>query len=246
MQPHQITQYLRDQRYQVLSDAEAWMSLVHAFEFVGKCLSKDGERTKPGLKSYENALLEPVKELCDKTNDPKAYIEAAVEFDRIIELRNDAVHNGSAARNLAQTCVSFSVKLEGAFMSKASKIRGVMVPTPVHLSHEDRVVMARRLMLSNSFSALPIECPNGYWRILTDSQVAKYRSFHRTNLGDAMFKTIGIAYSKDEELGGQLSPATILNADDDLSRLWEVIDSGLVLVTDANRLVGVVSAFDLL
>ena len=242
MNDHKLANLIRDARYQVLSDSEAWSAMVQALEFVGRALADEELKNKNGLSWFKDPILDKISEYCNRVGDDRSIREAKVEFERIVELRNDAVHNGAQARNLAHTCLVFGCKLEEAIMGESKTISGVMVSNPVVVSEDDPVALARRLMVVNSFTSIPVLMKSGKWKVLSDSSIARFKSDNVKNRGQQMFKSISEAFYNDKEF----SEANTIESSAPLDQIWELIGSGIVLVLEDGRLVGVVTAFDLL
>ncbi len=87
--------------------------------------------------------------------------------------RNDAVHVGAFARTLTQHAVEAALMLEDALMSEATCVRDFMV-SPVVRAYEWMTIGAvRQLLLSNSFSWLPVS-PGSEWKWVSDQAIAQF------------------------------------------------------------------------
>jgi hypothetical protein len=163
---------LREARYGALADAEGFQQMCFAIEALGKRLTPNAQGLsdcQPRLKllAKQAGLLgdEDVIESCGKRFDA-LYIA-------LREARNDVAHTGAYARHVAADAVVLCLVLEEALMSKRLTVGDFMVSKPVCLEPWQTVGHARQLMLSNSFSYLPIWHENSWW-LLSDMAVASY------------------------------------------------------------------------
>ena len=128
-------------------------------------------------------------------------------------------------------------------------VRDFMVKSPITVEHWQPVAQARQLMLTHSFSFLPIKLEEK-WRLVSELALAKYlhqkanrRGLLATSLADAAESASGT--------GLELVDAVIVNLDtsvadllkssiaQDRANLWLITDDG-------HRLVGVLSPFELM
>ena len=130
-----------------------------------------------------------------------------------------------------------------------------MVPDPVCAHLWEPLSLVRQKMLVNAFSLLPIltnkdaECP---WSLLSDRALARYlRETDGRRLSNAerrrrLAKEVSVAL---EEGQLQLEPARCLDAETPVHRAALDIGEDPILVVasqDPSRLLGIVTAFDLL
>jgi hypothetical protein len=101
-------------------------------------------------------------------------------------------------------------------------------------------------MVINSFTNIPVKMTSGKWKLISDSKIAMYRSMAGRNRGEAMFCSIGDAFPCAGGDTDQLPDAMSIEATAPLCEIWPLIGGGLIIVEEKGRLMGVVSAFDLL
>ncbi len=125
---------------------------------------------------------------------------------------------------------------------RRQEVKDFMVKSPVYLEEWQPVAHARQLMLTHSFSFLPVNI--GGWKLLSEDGIARYL-FGKDDWAKRLSKTI-----KDAAQELQLVEATVLKPGDEVARvlannagnqtrLWLVAD-------DQSRLCGVLSPFELM
>ena len=160
----ELLDQLRDARALIQRDAEAFQRAVITLEHLGQVI---GGRVKFGLQSYrENILLLLEDDLKEQRE------EAARLFDVVLEARNTAVHDGAWIRHLNTRLIDLFLLLENAIISQMRTLSDIMVRSPVVAEPWHLVAHARKLMLSNAFSTLPILI-DGEWHLLTDEAIAQ-------------------------------------------------------------------------
>ncbi|MGH9896513.1 MAG: CBS domain-containing protein, partial [bacterium] len=133
--------------------------------------------------------------------------------------------------------------MEDALMSSANKAREFMVRNPTCAERWEPLSSIRRTMLLNAYSFLPFRLANGDWKLLADADVV---AFTRGVAGDRKRRLL---LSLDEALAEHLkvTDAPICRMEDSIDRVatsmsnvpWLVVDEG-------DRLLGLITAFDLL
>lgn len=237
---------LRDSRALILRDAESFHEAAIAVEHVGQALTGEIQN---GLRKYESALCRLVIEARAARED-----EFKRLFQVIREARNMAVHEGAWARHLNGRLAELLSILEESIMNTLEIEKGtllvsdLMVRTPVSAESWQPVYFARRAMLANSFSNLPL-LHNGEWRFLSDVAVMRYlgsavdNKHRRTLLGCS----IGEAHASGTIA---LQGATCVDASTRVAEARQRINHLPLLITekfgDQDRLVGIITAFDLL
>ena len=125
-------------------------------------------------------------------------------------------------------------------------VKDFMVKYPITVDSWQPVAFARQLMLTHSFSFLPVQ-RGGRWMLISESAIAKY--LRRT---DAKWKELmGMDIERASQSGLFLIEAQMVNLDQDVSALLDGADDSnpvrLWLVQDDNgKLCGVLSPFELM
>jgi hypothetical protein len=235
---------LRESRYGALADAEGFQQMCIAIEALGKRLTPNAQGLsdcQPRLKllAKQSGLLgdEEVIESCGKRFDAL--------FSALREARNDVAHTGAYARHVAADAVVLCLVFEEALMSKRLTVGDFMVSKPVCVEPWQTVGYARQLMLSISFSYLPIWHMQSWW-LLSDMAVASY--LRPTWPSDEKKKLkIEAAYAEGLTLKevGPCKPndlVTKLLQDSPAAGLWLVTGDDYPV----GHLVGVLSPFELM
>ncbi len=172
-------------------------------------------------------------------------------FDRLYDLvtagRNDALHQGAFARNLAAHAVELALILEDALVHDSLRIEDFMVRGPVVAAPWQPLRVVRHTMLSNSFSFLPLQLGNGEWRVISDLAVARVLR-QSTNLPDRSARLAASIERAVGEFGLHLDMPTVVGPD---ALVPDVLEAGHrstpVLVTSpSGQLLGIATPFDLL
>lgn len=241
---------LREARYGALADAEGFQQMCFAFEALGARLRNDSG----ALEKYQRFLSQLVLQ-----STPVGYQDFDILYEAVKQARNDAMHTGAYARHAAESAVRLSLLIEEAILSrlvmKENRVRTTvahfMVRTPVVAETWHTVGHARRLMLLNSFTYLPIFW-EGRWHLLSDMDMAKlFQSLDQTGRNRAAATSIeGVLKSNTSLLKPRA--AAIVDADCEVKTLLNGDHPGLWLVVNAKEgeelkhLVGVLSPFELM
>ena len=164
----------REARLKVLENAENYQELLFVLERLGTHLAgRDVSLAcaKPCImKLVKHGALEGrpavsvTGELC-----------ASELYDLVRNARNDAMHEGAFARNLAVHLVQLSVILEDALVNGADgrKAKHYMMRAPITAEPWEPIAFVRQKMLVHSFSHLPVRI-DGCWKIVSDHGIAVY------------------------------------------------------------------------
>jgi CBS-domain-containing membrane protein len=168
-------------------------------------------------------------------------------FTALREARNDVAHTGAYARHVAADAVVLCLVLEEALMSKRLTVGDFMVSKPVCVEPWQTVGHARQLMLSNSFSHLPMwdEDKKSWW-LLSDTAVASYLrptwpSDEKKKLNIKAAHAEGLALKEVKPCKPNDLVAKLLK-DSATAGLWLVAGDGY----PDGHLAGVLSAFELM
>jgi CBS domain-containing protein len=246
---------LRSARYAALADAEGFHEVCYALETLGLRLYG----RKADLGSYKpklNKLSQESEVLAELT---QIYPSTFTAFDALFELvrtaRNDVMHTGVYARHATAAAIELCIGLEAAIMKHKAllrhQVKHYMVKSPVTVEPWQPVAHARQLMLTHSFSFLPVQII-GCWKLISETSMARYLQFGVSaggRLSDLLAQTI-----QDAGLNGlELSQAQIVRLDDEVRTLLQPSSDSphteprLWLVEDSlGNLCGVLSPFELM
>ena len=99
-----------------------------------------------------------------------------VLYTLVSQGRNDALHHGAAVRHLTQHAIELALLFEDALMNgdaPAVTLRDIMVRCPVTAEEWQPVGFVRQVMLTSSFSFLPIRWDER-WKVISDVQLAAF------------------------------------------------------------------------
>lgn len=201
-----------------------------------------------GLKDYEEAIVA----LANHSGDPTEGEEAARLFNVVRQARNKAVHDGAYARHLNSRLIDLLLILEEGIVMNLDRVEDLMVRAPVFAESWHLVSHVRKMMLSNSFSWIPIyqeTGASGKWVLLDDASLMKWiRSEPRKSAQKARLALrVGEAISKHKLA---VKGAHCCHGSSLISEIMSQMGEKPTLVTEEfdgrERLVGIVTAFDLL
>lgn len=236
---------LRAGRYAALADAEGFHAICFALEALG--LRLNGR--KAALGDYKTALSDLARSSVVLSQLSESHPERFSRFHTLFAFvksaRNDAMHTGVYARHATAAAIELCIGLEEALMKEQQiprqTVQDFMVKTPVTLEPWQPVAHARQLMLTHSFSFLPVFI--GTWKLLSETALARYMRSDKDWAG-LLSRTIEhaapnlnlidakVVHLKDEV-------AQLLAGGDQETRLWLVVDNH-------TRLCGVLSPFELI
>ncbi len=255
---------LRQARQAAQKDNDAFDKLLFVFERLGSFrlgLTKD-------LGQYRRCLLELANTSAlakiHAARQGPWHSEAEALYALVKEARNDALHQGASVRHLTEHAIELGLLFEDALMSGDSNeangntlvtVGDIMVRSPTQTYDWHPVSFARQIMLTNSFSFLPIQT-HGKWKLLSDIAVATYLrkgATCRKERVKRLGKTIGDAV-KDGDLNlGKVHAASV---NDSIASVLENLAKGPILVffdratagadEGTLALVGLLTAFDVL
>ena len=239
---------LRSARYSALADAEGFANICFALEDIGlRLLGK-----KRDLGSYEKSLGQLASDSVVLSQlslqFPKHFTNFQVLYSTVRRARNDAMHTGVYARHVTSAAIELCIGLEEAIMKQQDApkklVADFMVKLPISVEVWQPVAHARQLMLTHSFSFLPI-LRNG-WKLLSEVAMAKYLNSGQ-NFNELLAAPIESAIGN----GLTLVDAKVVAWDSDVSELLDLLDEHagptLWLVEDRqDKLAGVLSPFELM
>jgi hypothetical protein len=245
-----VALYFRDQfrsaRAAAHSDAEGYQEVLFALERLGTyCYGRVAALGSYAKIIGELACLSPLA-----VEIPRAWREAHVPFATLYELvreaRNDALHQGAFARHLTAHAVQLALVLEDALMTEALCASEFMVRDVAHAYAWQPVSFVRQQMLANSFSHLPIQLGDALaarWHLIPDIVLARFLRVSPEVRKLRLAMTIADALAT-----GELSfpVASCCSPDTSVDQLLPQFDGHPILVLDEQRLLGILTAFDLL
>jgi hypothetical protein len=181
---------LRTARAQAQKNAEDFADLLIAFERLGAYVAVDDDggaaRNLMGLGDYEGALCELAQHSSlggDSLEEGSRRWHSTFKrlFCLVKDARNSALHEGAKARHLTEHAIELSLVLEEAMRRMHEELEAVsdlMVRSPVIAEVWQPISFVRQVMLTNSFSFLPIFIDDA-WKLLSDHFVAHY--LHKAN-----------------------------------------------------------------
>lgn len=249
---------LREARLKVLANAEDYQELLFVLERLTTHLA--GEMDGLGNPEKKRRVMELVGHGVLQ-GKPAASNTGELCADELYELvrhaRNDAMHEGAFARNLAVHLVQFGIILEDALLNEADgrQAKHYMTREPVTAEPWETIAFVRQKMMVHSFSHLPVRI-NGCWKVVSDHGIAVY--LWRSD-GDASVKE-KLKQRLDCALKGRLEArcAVVVNPEDDVRRVVEAREDNIrrgdpILVEaeikgegEKTLLVGMLTPFDLL
>jgi hypothetical protein len=242
--------YHRDQlragRYAALADAEGFHSICYALEALG--LRLHGKKAVLGQYAAKLGELAQSSVVLSQLSafDPGRFSRFPALFELVRSARNDAMHTGVYARHATAAAIELCIGLEEALMKEQQlprqAVEDFMVKAPITLEPWQPVAHARQLMLTHSFSFLPVFM--GTWKLLSETGLARYMR------SGADWKDLLSASIEAASLHLQLLDAKVVGLKDEVAqllatdapseeRLWLVVD-------EHKRLCGVLSPFELM
>lgn len=175
---------------------------------------------------------------------PACHSPFGVLYSHVREARNAAMHEGAYARCLTTHLTQLALVLEDALMTPSKHVGDFMVRNPTCAAMWQPVSFIRQLMLSHSYSSLPVEALAGEprWQVVTDRDVASF--LHGApDWRDALGTIL-----QDAIQSGSLPLRTPLccTREMDAPTALQLADSMPLLVVEGGHLLGIVTAFDLL
>lgn len=241
---------LRSARLAVLADGEAFDEIIHVVERLGSYLSKErlGDKGEYGtLGKYKPELAElalgsALADGCGRGPTPFGLI-----YDLVTTARNDALHQGASARHLTKHTIELAIILEDALNNHVELVvADFMVRDPVCAQLWQPVGFIRQQMLANSYSYLPICRDDGSWGLLSDAAIATFLGAER----NGKVRTERLAQTIRQAVTLDVRPATFVRQEDPLAKALASLAGAPVLLvedlSDPKRLLGILTAFDLL
>jgi len=238
----------RQARIAAQNDAEAFDQVLFVIERLGSFRLAEVS----ALGDYEASLMDLAGEGALGTDisplQSAWHSDKRVLFRMVKDARNDALHQGAKARYLTQHTIELALLFEDALMNgnePVIKIGDLMVRSPMTAETWQPVSLARKTLLANSFSYLPIKIDDK-WKMLSDVQlVAFLRRGSPSN--DERKKRLATSLETAAAEGLILETAVTMRETTPVVTIGDTTAGYPILVIDGkDNLVGIVTAFDLL
>jgi predicted transcriptional regulator len=241
--------FLREGRELAQKDSENFDALVQAFERIG---AMEKGSVGNGLGAYEKELLAIAGRSPLADGRPAHFHTTAENLFSLVRLqRNDAIHQGVIARNLVRHSIEFALVLEHALtnMENIKTAADLMVRDVCFAQLDHPMSYIRQRMLVNSFSFLPVFMADGSVKMLSDVALAKWlRRMDWKTQTSVLIQTLRVVMEQPAT-ALEMAEASLLPCDARLPDLVKNLNSTPVLLhepTDCSKIVGLISAFDLL
>lgn len=245
---------LRAARYAALADSDGFREVCYAIEGLGLRL----HGRKADLGSYKNKIKQLARhsEVLTELTDifPNNFTAFDALYDLVRTARNDAMHTGVYARHATASAIELCIGLEAALMNGMEtprhQVKHYMVKSPIIVESWQPVARARQLMLTHSFSFLPVKTDT--WNLISETSMARYLQFGAAN-GRKIQDLLGSSIESALSAGLILRQAQTVGLDENINTLLQESSESsqneprLWLVEDASgRLCGVLSPFELM
>lgn len=245
---------LRAARYAAQADSEGFHQICYALEALGLRL----HGIKADLGTYKPKLKQLGRDSEILSELTKSFPSSFTAFDALFDLvrtaRNDAMHTGVYARHATGAAMELCIGLEAAIMKDKAllrhQVKHYMVKSPVSVEPWQPVAHARQLMLTHSFSFLPVKLDN--WTLVSETSMARYLQFGVKD-GRTVSKLLSATIKEAMSCGLTPLQAQIVGLEDEIHTLLqpspeaEKNEPRLWLVEDASgHLCGVLSPFELM
>ncbi|WP_186072256.1 hypothetical protein [Burkholderia gladioli] len=243
---------LRAARYAALADAEAFIEICFVVEAIGLRLYGMEEN----MGKYFDSIRDIANDSIVLVDMPAQFPALFSRFDALYRgvqaARNDATHTGVYARHVTAAAIELSIGLEEGMMREQeharTKVQDFMVRDAVTVKPWQPVAYARQLMLTHSFTYLPVNI-EGRWQLLPEVSMAKFLPRGGPPRRKALACSIEEAAKLDEERL-ILVDAQLVGPEDDVAELLRGVSTdgaSLWLVEDGHGgLAGVLSPFELM
>lgn len=167
---------LRAARYSALADSEGFSEICFAIEALGLRLNGAEAALGTYLKVIRPLIVDSVVLSSLTKSFPIFFTSFDALYETVRRARNDVMHSGVYARHATIAAIELCIGLEEALMKEQQlnreSVADYMVKSPVIIQAWQPIAHARQLMLTHSFSYLPVYF-NG-WRLLSEISMARY------------------------------------------------------------------------
>lgn len=244
---------LRAGRADALRDAEGSHEILYAIERLGVyCHGKVAT-----LHSYKGSIGKVAGASALAHDVPKEWKQCHICFDVLYDemtaARNEALHQGAYARVLTSHAIQVAIILEDALMNNAKTVAQFMVHNPVTAKVWQPVSFVRQQMLTNSYSYLPLQSKHEgslQWYLVSEVAIARFLRSAPTERDRRLATKLGEAIIPNQvQVHVRVVKAKTVRPDAAVEKALKKMVNGPVLVVnseDPPRLVGIVTAYDLL
>lgn len=238
---------LRAARYSALADSEGFGEICFSIEALG--LRLNGKEAALGTyKSAVEVLANDSVVLVALAKDfPMLFSRFSSLYETLRKARNDVMHTGVYARHATSAAIELCIGLEDALMKeqKISRrtVADYMVKSPVIIQPWQPIAYARQLILTHSFSYLPVNLDG--WKIVSEFSMARFLHGKR-NRSDLLATSIedsiklGLIVTAAEVVSANADAAALLNnSAENAQSLWLVAD-------EHGGICGVLTPFELM
>ncbi len=235
---------LRKARAAVLEDSESYADPFHTLERLARFL----DPTVFSLGKAAPIMCELAKKspFADELSKkwPEFHRPYVSLFQAVRDMRNDVMHTGARARHLTRYAVEACLVLEDALNQYLNSVADFMVPDVVMVELWQPVSLARQRMLEHSFTFLPV-APDAaeQWRLIADHHIARYLGGMNSRRSERLAQPVGKAI---QDLGLETYEAKILSPDTPIEKARQNMGDRPFLILSGRRLVGIITAFDML
>jgi len=227
-----------------LKNAEAFDEIIHAIERLASFLT---QCPRGNLGKYKDEIAKIAARSGLPEEIPECFRAVLIPFSPLFDLvqdaRNDAMHQGAFARHLTTHAIELALILEDALRcSEEPRVSDYMVRNPVCAELWQPIAFVRQQMLAGSFSFLPVKNKDGEWCLISDHAIATFLGADKTERKKRMVLPL-------EKAEKELKPAKCVQEETSLEdAIRTLIDAPLLVCSevDPKRLLGIVTAFDLL
>lgn len=239
---------LRSARYAALANSEGFLSICFVLEDLGIRLLG----IQKSIGGYQQAIthLVPKKNRKVEVGQQHLFSPFSVLYQTVRNGRNDAMHTGSYARHVTVRAIELCVLLEDSLMSSADffdkPVLNYMVREPTVLDELQPVARARQLMLTHSFSNIPV-FTGGSWHLLSDISLSKYLANNSISRELLLGYSIKEAFNlpegrlKLQEIAARdrnTKVGDLLNQSADNASLW--------VIAEGPNILGIITPFELM
>lgn len=238
---------LRAARYSALADSEGFGEICFAIEALGLRLY--------GKEAALGPYFDVIKELANDSvvlmslaNDfPMFFSRFSALYETLRKARNDVMHTGVYARHATNAAIELCIGLEDALMKEQKinrrAVADYMVKSPVVIQSWQPIAYARQLMLTHSFSYLPVKLDG--WKIVSEFSMARFLHGKQNRA-----ELLAISIEDAVKQGLLVIEAHVVRTDADAAELLRDAAEeaqSLWLVEDGHgRICGVLSPFELM
>lgn len=236
----------RKARYKALRDAEDFDSIFHAIEGLGAFLANDSDRDS--LHDYQPFLKRLTDDSILAKDLPKEFPSFHNSFlflyETVRNFRNQVAHQGVYARNKTRYAIELGLIFEQVLNNMDQNITNYMVRNPTTASLWEPLSHIRKEMLINSFSHIPVYYDNE-WKLISDYYLNNFLRKFPGDYQKGLSLNVEYAINNDMKLE---HPANIVDENSSIEGLNLTSTKPVLIISavEQNRLVGLLTSFDLL